>query len=77
MVHQTRDAEPEALDIVIESGSLTAAEAAAVTAVVSAAVREEASASRPEATTPVGAWQKSQRCLRDEIVPGPGAWRAS
>ncbi|GGF00642.1 acyl-CoA carboxylase subunit epsilon [Mycetocola zhadangensis] len=62
------------LDVRILRGSPTPEEIAAVTAVLSAAVVEEA-AKAPEKTTAPSAWQRSQRTMRGLLTPGPGRWR--
>ena len=62
------------LDVRIVRGAPTPDEIAAVTAVLSAAVVEEA-AKAPERTTTPSAWQRSQRILRTPLTPGPGRWR--
>ncbi len=56
-------------------GRPTEAELAAVVAVLSAA----AGAAAPEAPRPEdgGGWSAYWRGLRETVVPGPGAWRAS
>lgn len=63
------------VDIVIESGRLTAAEMAALTAVLSAAVREESS-DTPGQPAPADGWETSRRFLRRPIAPGSGAWQS-
>ena len=66
---------PHGLDLRIVNGSPTAAELAAVTAVIHGVLDElaENEATRTRATTT--AWQRSQRGLRGTIRPGAGAWR--
>lgn len=56
---------------------VTAEEIAAVTAVLAAAAAEQAAAGR-EAKAEQGpdAWARTQRSLRGELRPGPGAWRS-
>lgn len=66
-----------AADIQFVSGSPTAEEVAAITAVLQAVLDELAAneATRAaQATT--SAWQRTQRGLRSAIVPGQGAWRS-
>ncbi|MBW8872321.1 MAG: hypothetical protein JF618_09220 [Leifsonia sp.] len=56
---------------------VTPEEIAAVTAVLTAAAAEQAAAAR-EARTEHGpdGWARTQRSLRGELRPGPGAWRS-
>jgi hypothetical protein len=56
---------------------VTPEEIAAVTAVLTAAAAEQAAAAR-DARPQRGpdAWARSQRQLRQPLVPGPGAWRS-
>jgi hypothetical protein len=62
------------LDIVFRSQA-TADEIAAVTAVITAAVEEQASEAKRTVPVSRSAWQLSQRQLRKPITPGPRAWR--
>jgi hypothetical protein len=64
----------DALDITITTAHVTDVEIAAVTAVVTAALREQADG-KAEPTVPPSAWARSQRLLRTPIVPALGAWR--
>ncbi|MFU8945599.1 acyl-CoA carboxylase subunit epsilon [Mycetocola zhadangensis] len=70
----TDDGTEHGLDVRIVRGSPTPEEIAAVTAVLSAAVVEEAGKTPEVASTP-SAWQRSQRTLRSPLTPGPGRWR--
>jgi hypothetical protein len=70
----TEDGTERGLDVHVLRGSPTSEEIAAVTAVLSAAVVEEAAKS-PEAQAAPSAWQRSQRSLRSLLTPGPGRWR--
>jgi hypothetical protein len=63
------------LDIRFTTKNVTDTEIAAVTAVISAAVREQAD-DLAEPTPAPSAWARSQRVLRAPIVPAPGAWRS-
>jgi hypothetical protein len=56
---------------------VTSEEVAAVTAVLTAAAAAQAAAAK-EARAESGpdAWSRSQRALRAELRPGPGAWRS-
>jgi hypothetical protein len=67
------DATPP-LDIIFTTTQVTPTEVAAVTAVVTAVLDEQASGQADAPTAP-SAWQRSQRSLRKSIEPGPGAWR--
>ena len=56
----------------------TPEEVAAVTAVLAAVAAEQAAAAKEaqaERRAP-DAWSRSQRALRRELHPGPGAWRS-
>ena len=54
-------------------GSPTAEELAAVTAVL-AALAAQPAADQPVRRAP-DAWQRSQRTVRGDVVPGAGRWR--
>ena len=56
------------------SGNPTPVELAAITAVVTAMIDEAENRREPRAEARANAWAQSQRRLRREIVPGPGAW---
>ncbi|PJJ61766.1 acyl-CoA carboxylase subunit epsilon [Compostimonas suwonensis] len=56
------------------SRGVTADELAAVTAVLGAAIEEEAARSPRRAAAP-SAWSRSQRAIRTTIVAGEGRWR--
>jgi hypothetical protein len=56
-------------------GSPTSQEIAALTAVLTAAVVEEAAASDAVPTHGPSAWQRSTRILRTPLTAGPGRWR--
>lgn len=60
----------------IVSTGADAADVAAVTAVLTAALDELAASQAADTATPVSAWQRGQRQLRTPIAPGPGAWRS-
>ena len=73
--HRTEtDTEP-ALDIRFVTARVTDTEIAAVTAVITAALQEQADGAAEPATAP-SAWARSQRVLRSPVVPAPGAWRS-
>ena len=63
-------------EITVLAGSPTAAELAAITAVVTALAEELSDDALLEVGTVQSAWQRSQRALRRPLVPGPGAWRS-
>ncbi len=67
---------PEMSPIRVVSKNASAVDIAAVTAVVTAAL-EELSAEQSAEPAEVSAWRRSQRGLRGELHPGPGAWRRS
>ena len=71
----TNQREPlTASDIVFSTRSVTPAETAAVSAVLTAAIAEAASAELAAPAHP-SAWQRSQRRLRSPLPHGTGAWR--
>ena len=59
----------------IVAGNPTAAEVAAVTAVLGAALEELASDHERDAASGPTAWQRSQRAIRTPIVRGHDSWR--
>ena len=61
----------------IVAGDPTAAEVAAVTAVLGAALEELASDHERDAASGPTAWQRSQRAIRTPIVRGHDSWRGS
>lgn len=60
----------------VVSTGVTAAELAAVTAVLEAAVEEELDELHSEVLPEPSAWERSQRSLRGTLHPGAGVWRA-
>jgi hypothetical protein len=60
----------------IVSTGADAADVAAVTAVLTAALDELAASQAADTATPISAWQRGQRQLRTPLMPGPGAWRS-
>ena len=68
------DSDPTTPELRVLAGNPSATDLAAITAVASALVAEsdghQTTAAHPVRT----AWSFSQRQLRREIVPGPGAW---
>jgi hypothetical protein len=56
------------------AGNPTPTELAAVTAVLAALAAEDDGQRMPAEPVVRSAWSASQRQLRREIVPGPGAW---
>ncbi|MET3769657.1 hypothetical protein ABIB15_002361 [Marisediminicola sp. UYEF4] len=63
-------------EITILAGDPSAAELAAITAVVTALAEELSDDALLETSTPRSAWQRSQRALRQPLAPGSGAWRS-
>jgi hypothetical protein len=61
-------------DFRIVTKSASPEEIAAVTAVLQGAL-DELAESADATSAPVSAWQRSQRNLRRNLRPGPGAWR--
>lgn len=68
-------AEP-ALEFRVVAGHPTDEELAAVTAVLHAAIREQAAIGEPFEVPEGRHWQQAYGFLRQPVVPGPGAWRA-
>jgi hypothetical protein len=62
--------------LTVLSGKPTPEELAAVVVVLSA-VRAYRNADGAAAAPPRSQWAARSRLLRPEVVPGPGAWRAS
>jgi uncharacterized protein (DUF1800 family) len=60
----------------VVSKSLSAAELAAVTVVVGAAVEQELDELQTETVDAPSAWERSRRGLRTPLQPGSGAWRS-
>ena len=60
----------------VVSANLSAAELAAVTAVIEAAVEEELDELHSDVRIEPSAWERSQRAPRSPLVPGAGAWRS-
>jgi len=70
------DADAGANGITIIAGAPTAAELAALSAVVSALAEELADDHLVARASSTSAWQRSQRALRTPMTPGQGAWRS-
>ena len=64
-----------ATSFTIVAGDPSAAEVAAVTAVLGAALEELASDHERDAASGPTAWQRSQRAIRTPIVRGHDTWR--
>ena len=62
-------------DITFVTRGVTADEIAAVTAVLTAALAEQAADHAVSTRRGPSAWQRSQRPLRGPVTPGNGAWR--
>lgn len=69
-----RSEEPEAVSIDVLSGDPTAAELAALTAVITALVEEQGDRDADVARS-VSGWDRSRRAVRSPLYPGLGAWR--
>lgn len=63
-------------EITIISGAPSAAELAALTAVVTALAEELSDDALLTVERGQSAWQRSQRAVRHPLLPGPGAWRS-
>ncbi|MGK9148895.1 acyl-CoA carboxylase subunit epsilon [Plantibacter flavus] len=70
-------AEPSAIELRIVRGNPTDEEIAALTAVLSVAVAEQAARIADSVPTPLipSAWERTRRNLRTGISTGPGHWR--
>ena len=66
----------KALELRVRTGYPTVEELAAVTAVLHAAVAEQAAIPEPLAVSDSRSWQRANGFLRDTIVPRRGAWRS-
>lgn len=71
-------AEPSAIDLHIVRGNPTDEEIAALTAVLSAVIAEQAARAADTAPAPLvrSTWDRTRRNLRTGISAGPGHWRA-
>jgi hypothetical protein len=69
------EASEHGVDVRVLRGSPTSEEIAAVTAVLTAAVVEEAAGADAVQSTGPSAWQRSTRILRTPLQAGPGRWR--
>jgi hypothetical protein len=70
------DAAEHGVTVKVLRGSPTPDEIAAVTAVLSAAVVEEAARAEAVSSEQPSAWQRSRRTMRMPLTPGPGQWRS-
>ncbi len=70
--------EPSAIDLRIVRGTPNDEEIAALTAVLSVAIAEQAMRDADTAPPPriPSTWERTRRQLRTGITPGPGHWRA-
>ncbi|MBG6239522.1 hypothetical protein IWX78_002509 [Mycetocola sp. CAN_C7] len=71
----TDDESGHGIDVHILRGSPTPDEIAAVTAVLTTAVVEEAANADAVPTNGPSAWQRSQRVMRSPLTAGAGRWR--
>jgi hypothetical protein len=71
-----RASEPFESDVVITTPGLTADEIAAVTAVLTAALREQTANDEPVRHATESTWVRTRHPLRATLVRGPGAWRS-
>jgi hypothetical protein len=69
-------ADAQVLDLRVVTGRPTDEELAAVTAVLHAAVTEQAATPEPLAVPDGRHWQRANGFLRGPLVPGPGEWRS-
>jgi hypothetical protein len=73
--HGATDAE-QVLDLRVNAGQPTDEELAAVTAVLHAAVAEQAATAEPLIAPDGRSWQRANGFLRGPLAPGPGSWRS-
>lgn len=76
MAKHSTQPEVDASQLVFHTKGLSEDEIAAVTAVLTSALREQAAAQQPTPDADTNGWQRSQRGLRQPLVRGPGAWRS-
>lgn len=67
--------ELEGMSFAILAGNPTTEELAAVTAVMIAMVEDVGSTRFEDSRVAANAWQRSQRPIREMIIPAAGAWR--
>lgn len=67
--------EVEGMRFAILAGNPTTEDLAAVTAVLIAMVEEVHSTQAEETRVAANAWQRSQRPIRETIIPAADAWR--
>jgi Acyl-CoA carboxylase epsilon subunit len=70
------DGAAQPIELRVVAGRPTDEELAAVTAVLSAAVQEQAARDEPQELPNGRHWQRADGFLRAPVVPGPGAWRS-
>ncbi len=75
MTETTTPDQPQAPHLQIISSGANAADVAAVTAVLRAALDELAAELEIDPGVGQSAWQRSQRAIRGTISPGNGTWR--
>jgi hypothetical protein len=63
-------------DIAVISGNPTDSDLAAVTAVLAGVLEELAAEQGKREHAVQSAWSRSQRAVREPLVPGAGAWRS-
>ncbi|RLP73974.1 acyl-CoA carboxylase subunit epsilon [Mycetocola manganoxydans] len=71
----TAEGQDQGVNVRVLRGSPTPEEIAAVTAVLTAAVVEEAARADAVPSDGPSAWQRSQRILRSPLQAGAGRWR--
>lgn len=64
-----------AAEITVTAGKPDSTELAAATTVLSAMLEEMADAQGAVMKPAPSAWERSQRAIRNQLHPGPGAWR--
>ena len=74
MVRHSTQPEMDASQIVFHTRGLSEDEIAAVTAVLTAALREQTAQVGPTMDAHPSAWQRSARALRGPLERGDGAW---
>ncbi|QDZ16406.1 acyl-CoA carboxylase epsilon subunit [Humibacter ginsenosidimutans] len=76
MAKHSSEPEVDASQLVFHTRHLSEDEIAAVTAVITAALREQASREEPTEDAAPSAWQRGRRNLRMPLTRGAGAWRS-
>jgi hypothetical protein len=76
MAKHSSEPELDASQIVFHTRNLSENDIAAVTAVLTTALREQAAHKQPTEDASPSAWQRGRRGLRMPLTRGAGAWRS-